>query len=197
MAKKRNEVAKEKVVEFKLDKEMKISDMINKGYRRKEVITLFEHLEELKLGEYIRGTRGASNPTKFIANERCPDSFSITFKVFRFRKNSQEQIQEQESCCKVVENFDNIAKVIASHSKKLKIEPFPTDSSGYMVGTSDDKAFIVRSSECGFKTIEQAVKSCWHIFEGKVSLFKSRNMKDFEQVASMLRGVGYVELKGE
>jgi len=188
----RNEVAKERIIEFKLEKEMMISDLINKGYRRKEVIALFEHLEELGFGNYIRGTRGLGNPTRFTANERCPDSFSITFKVFRNRNSKQlkEDIEE-----KTVEDVDSITNLIILHSKNLKIEPFPSGNKGYAVGTNKNKAFIVRSSNGGFETIEKAVKDCWYIFEGKVDIFKSRNMKDFEQVASILRGLGYIELK--
>jgi hypothetical protein len=129
----RNEVAKEKVVEFKLEKEMKISDMIKKGYRRNEVITLFEDLEELGFGEYIRGTRGIGNPTRFIINEKCPDSFSITFKVFRFRKTKKEKEQNNDIS---VEKQDHITSLINAHSKDMKLEPCPSEGKGYAIGTN-------------------------------------------------------------
>jgi len=190
----RNEVAKEKVINFKLEKEMKISDMIKKGYRRKEVITLFEHLEELGFGEYVRGTRGVGNPTRFTTNEKCPDSFSITFHVFRNRKTKQEKEQE---CDTPIDDGDSITNLIRSNTKDMKLEPCPSDGKGYAIGTNNNKAFLVRPAKGGFETIEKAVRACWYIFEGKVDTFKSRNMKDFEQVASKLRGLGYVELKGE
>ena len=195
----RNEVAKNKTIDFELSKEMTMPSMVGKGYRRKEVISLFEKLEELQYGEYVKGKRGGS-PTKFISNDDCPASFTMIFKVFRFRKTQQEKEVDNKTTTAVANdcNYDSISAEILRSIPQVKMEACPVSkvTNGYALGVKDDKVFLVRPSQGGFDTIEKAVKASWGIFENNVTLFKSKIMSDSIQVASILRGLGFIQLKG-
>jgi len=200
-AKTRTEIAKEKIVVFSLEKEMSMPLMLNKGYRREEIISLFKQLEDLLFGMYIPGKRGRSNPAKFYANDKCPEEYTMTFKVFRNRKTRQEKEKEVTETSSHDSLDDKITKTIATSLPKLKMEEFPqtkSNNKGYALGSFDGKVFLVRTSDGGFDSIEKAVKASWSLFDGKVPLFKSRIMNQVSQVASTLRGLGYVSLtKGE
>jgi len=190
--KSRNECVKDKLVKFELDKEMKMPDLLKKGYRRNEIVTLFELLESQNFGVYTKGKRGRNSPTMFLANDRCPDVYEITFKVYRLRKNKKEGEVEDV----VDQSSDHISFIIANVIPKLKIQSCPMNrKGGYSLGVFEDKIFLVRSLDGGFETIEQAVKFSWDLFNGKIEIFKSKIMSDVEQVASTLRGLGFVQLE--
>jgi hypothetical protein len=181
------EKAKEKNIEFSLSKEMKMPDLLKKGYNRKEIITLFESLEKEGLGQYVKGKRGRGNPATFIANDDCPEKAIIAIKVFRERRENKEEKEEK---------VDFISNKIKESTRKLELQPCPDiGNGGYAIGIDNEKAFLVRPIEGGFDSIEQAVKSCIELFDD-ACCFKSKVMNKPKQIASKLRGLGFINLKG-
>lgn len=184
----RKEVAKNKIVEFKLSRVMTMPLLLKEGHRRNEIIELFSKLASMEYGEYIKGKRGAGNPAKFIANENCPDTFPMVFKIFRNRRTKEEMGKDTK--IEQVKDTNN-------HKNKLRMQYCPESSDkGYAIGIGDNKAYLVRLPQGGFHSIEGAVKASWKLFEERATFFKSRIMNEHTQIVSKLKGTGYVQLKG-
>ncbi len=80
---------KAKVVEFTLDKEMRLADLVQKGYQRKEVEYLFASMEAEELGIYEAGRLGRGCSAKFTCNDGFPEKYTITVQVRRLRQEYQ------------------------------------------------------------------------------------------------------------
>lgn len=78
---------KNKVVEFAITKVMRLADLVDAGYQRKEVEHLFAAMENDGLGVYELGHLGRGCSAKFICGETFPESYTITVQVRRLRQN--------------------------------------------------------------------------------------------------------------
>lgn len=78
---------KDKTIEFSLTKEMRLADLVEKGYQRKEVEALFQTMQENGLGVYEKGRLGRGCSGKFICNDGFPEKCTIVMQVRRLRQN--------------------------------------------------------------------------------------------------------------
>ncbi len=182
------ESVKMRTVIFTLSSVMKMPEMVKK-YRRTEVDALFAELFVKDYGTLIKGKRGRSNPTTFIANANCPDSYSMEFEYFRTR-NSLPVQQEEANVDAVVENFES---KIPTTPKTPESAPL-NEKGGYILSFSDCYVFLDRASNAGFSSIEEAVSASWDKIEGFIPTHKMRHMTPIQQIASKLRGTGWVVL---
>jgi hypothetical protein len=190
MMNKKTEKIKEKKIVFDTSDIMIMPKLIEKGYKRSDITALFEELSSHGFGEYIKGKRGRGSSSSFNPNETCPKRFELVCRIYRDRKTEKEETEFKEET-------DSITKEITSSIPKLKIYNFidKTDNQErYSIGFYDEKAFLIRSKKGGYDSIEEAVKASLDLFEN-ASLFKSRLMTPVEQIASILRGVGFIALQ--
>ena len=185
----RKETAKIKKIVFNIDAKMTLPELVKAGYHRREVKALFTELHDKKLGYMIDGVRGG-NPMTFFASPCCPKTYELDFKVYRFRKTVEEKTNF------IVENSivnDVITTTIAS-CKNLDVEIIPeSDNNGYVIGFQENKAVLVRVDNGGYSSIEDAVNVVLNKFDS-FSTFNSRSMSRVQQIASTLRGIGFVQL---
>lgn len=78
---------KDKVIEFNLSKEMRLADLVEAGYQRREVEALFVALEEAGMGVFEAGRLGRGCSAKFTCNDGFPQKYTITMQVRRLRQD--------------------------------------------------------------------------------------------------------------
>jgi hypothetical protein len=186
----KKEATSTKTVTFNIAPKMTITEMVNAGYRRNEVELLFKELHDKKLGYMIEGKRGG-NPMTLFAAPSCPKTYDLSFEVYRLRRSDAEREAIEAKNKDAV--TDTITALIASF-KELKIGQVPeSESDGYVIGFQDNKAVVIKITKGGFHSIEDAVKAAIDQFE-KFITFNSKHMNRVEQIASVLRGRGYMSL---
>lgn len=195
---KRRETPKDKEVVFPLEKETTIPALMSKGYKRNEIESLFLELQKKEYGVYIKGLRGKAkggggNCGKFICNNNCPTSYTMIFKVFRFRKSLEERTPHLDTILSDDVDIDN------SCIKPFDVFP-PNDSGGYILlhNDKDNKLILARSKDFGFDSIDDCVVYLWdrlhNIINPKHILFKSKIYSKVSQVSSILKGLGWIEI---
>jgi len=70
-------VEKRITVDLGTDTEISLPELMNNGYSRNHVVSLFTVLEELNFGKFIRGTRGRGQCAKFIKADNCPQEYTL------------------------------------------------------------------------------------------------------------------------
>jgi hypothetical protein len=181
-----------KVVVFNLLKEqMDMTSMVQLGYCRDEVSILFNKLAQASFGQHIPGKRGRNGVEKFIPNELCPDTFEITFNK-RPQKDSITTVEKVEPGNGVV-----FTETLSLQRKLPQVTS--TGKAGYVVSFSICNRYILldRLSDGGFDSIEDAVDNIWDQIKDKTTSFPCKNMNEIEQVASSLRGKGFVKLENK
>lgn len=183
------ETQDKKVVVFTLIKDkLNMTDMLELGYCRDEITSLFKALAEKSFGQHIPGRKGRNGTEKFIPNDLCPESFEMVFNK-RPKSNKVEEV-------KVIPNTDAVYAEFLSMERRPNNKLPSTDKAGYVISFSVDDNFIIldRLADGGFSSIEDAVESVWDRIENKVQTYECKHMSKIEQVASSLRGKGYIEL---
>ena len=181
-----------KVVVFNLLKEqMDMTSMVELGYCRDEISILFQKLAQASFGQHILGKRGRNGVEKFIPNDLCPDTFELTFNK-RPQKDSVITVEKVEPQNGVV-----FSETLSLQRKLPQIKS--TGKAGYVVSLSVCNQYILlnRLSDGGFVSIEDAVESIWDQIKDRTTSFPCRNMNEIEQVASWLRGKGFVKLENK
>lgn len=103
---------------FTIDGEQRLPDLVAKGYKRLEVLQLFEELENNKLGVYIRGTRGKGKCSKFIPGKFCPKTYSIQVSEAFIPKKVEQSVDPiVEVNIDIVADTDNVPKAPKKNSK--------------------------------------------------------------------------------
>ena len=182
------ETAKIKKISFEIKSKMTITEMVKIGYRRPEVEALFVELHDKKLGYMIKGVRGG-NPTTFFAAPCCPKIYEMSFEVFRIRKTAEERGSIETKI------INDVITITIASCKNLDVEDkLPeTDNDGYAIGFQDNKALLIRMNKGGYSSIEMAVEAVLDKLN-TVSTFNSKKMTRVEQIASSLRGTGFIVL---
>lgn len=78
---------KAKSVIFTLTKEMRLADLTEAGYQRKEVLQLFGELQSAGWGVFTEGRLGRGCSAKFDCNDDAPATHTIVTMVRRLRKD--------------------------------------------------------------------------------------------------------------
>ncbi len=161
----------DKPIIFKpLKVEMTVTEFMKKGYQREEIEDFFIELEVEGYGQYIIGSRGKGNHSRFIGNDRLPIEYLMVFKSASPRK---EYVGKPEGLAmatiktsltnvpvKVVAEYDEENDKIV-YSPQAKEEPL---SNGYRVLMYQDHAEIGTRTpqKCKvFDTIKKAVDHVW------------------------------------
>jgi len=76
-------------------REITITYYINEGYDRRYVTMLFEKLQALGYGEFLRGKKGRGFVAKFVANKKCPEVYILEVEQKkRGRKGSKHVVKQ-------------------------------------------------------------------------------------------------------
>lgn len=147
---------------------------------RKDAMLLFQEMEEKGLGTFIRGTQGKGKTSKFIPAENCPNQYTFQVVFFRDTKKTKESVEP-------------VVEQVKKHVD-LKLLSINNEGGDYALSQYDGKVHIERVNGLGFKTIEGSVEHVWDILKDKVYNNCAEPVSDVEQVCSILRGSGYVNL---
>lgn len=179
-----------RVVVFNLLKDqMNMTAMIELGYYRDEISVLFQKLQQASFGQHVLGKRGRNGVEKFVPNDLCPDTFEVIFDKRPTRGKVEAEIKEGPTDGIIFSKF-------LTMKRKLSYIP-STGQPGYVVSFSICGNYILldRIADGGFESIEKATDNIWEQIKDNAPVYASKNMTPTEQVASILRGKGFIQLR--
>lgn len=192
---------KDKIVSFKLSKEMSMPIMLRDGFQRKEVEILFEKLQEAGFGIYVIGRPGKGGSAKFIANDKCPEKYVISFKVKRLHKEYAGVPEDKPFTIKNADGTEEILskKPLTQSEKILMIERKPKSipvniNSGYVCSVAQNYLFVDKIANGGFNRIADALNDVWNDIKSFVSAKGTKYMSPKDEVESSLMGKQYYQL---
>jgi hypothetical protein len=178
---------KDKVIKFPIFNGITVVALTKLGYQRHEVEKLFEELENLGYGKYVRGSKGKGNCAYFEAGENCPTEYTMVFKVKLLHSN-------YTGCPEELKSVNNVAlsqpSVINDRIEKIKAIPHipvsmpPNLGIGYVCSYTDDYIIIDRLVNKGYNTIEEALDTVWDDIKDRVKIKPTRYMTEKDQVIS-------------
>jgi hypothetical protein len=179
-------------IKFEIANKMTMPNLLEKGYRREDITTLFESLEGEGFGVYTKGSRGKGNFAYFTPNNSCPSEYVVESKRKRYRKSNKVDTPERksststESECKTKKQQALFA--MWELSKNIVLNPSATKV-GYECEILGNQILTIhRIRGGGFDTMEQAVNKVWVDISSRVD----GNVKD---VVSSLMGNSFLILK--
>lgn len=188
-----NEATKDKVVKFPIFDGVSILSLMKLGYQRRDVEQLFEHMESIGLGKYVRGARGKGNVSHFLTAPHCPKEYVMTFKVKLLHGNyvgCPEELKKPTAAAP-------LPSIINEKIEKIKSIPhsplyMPHNlGTGYLCSYTDEYIIIDRVTNKGYNTIESALNTVWDDIKHKITIKATRNMTEKDQVISKLKAFNY------
>ena len=187
-------IYKQKVINFKLSPIMTMPQMVLLHYGRHEVEALFQTLQNDGFGEYIKGARGRNGCAKFIANDKCPETYEISFqqKVLISNKPKTYFSSAPPVNDKVEGQISEVDRIMAIKRKPTRVPQ--NERSGYVCSVASGYLFVDRVSKCGFNSITDALDDIWNDIKRYVSAKGTKEMTQKEEVESRLMGLHFYKL---
>jgi hypothetical protein len=163
---------------------MTVNELVYVGYKRDEVHRLFETLQSLGFGEYIKGPYGQYGDASFIANQDCPETYTLSVKK-RTRRKKEQKVLDNKS---IFDHIYSIPHYPYDYSMPSKL------GTGYACSVGDNYLFVDRIAGGGYDSIEEAVSNIWEYIESNVPIKGTKEMSAKDHVASYLKGFGFYKL---
>jgi len=176
-------------VKFNLINSLTMPELLKAGYRREDIIKLFETLENNNFGVFHKGKRGKGCCSFFEKNEKCPNEFVVHGRN-RYNKKTSTSVVKAEPIISSESTSVKLQTINALWNLSQNIvQDVSSCNIGYRCDVFAGQILVLhRIRGGGESTIKEALQNVWDIVSDKINI-------DIEEAISKLRGHGFCLLR--